>query len=211
MTKAPASKNHLNQKELLSRMKFLNKKTIKLDKVLNKLDKLALEFTKILTKQKIRYVIVSGHVAILFGRSRASEDIDIIIEKLDLKKFNELWQALCKEFECLNTGTAQTAYEEYLLNNCALRFSRKEDFGPNIEMKFVKVDLDNWTLDERMKVFVNEKLIFISPIELEIPFKIFLGSEKDIEDARFLYRIFKEKLDNALMQEFVRKLKVEKE
>ena len=49
----------------------------------------------------IRYVIISGYIAILFGRSRNTEDVDLFIEKIDEKKMSEWWGALEKEgFEC---------------------------------------------------------------------------------------------------------------
>ena len=54
-------------------MEILNKKTIKLDKELNLLDKFVLEFVRILEKH-VNYVIVSGYVAILFGRARSTEE-----------------------------------------------------------------------------------------------------------------------------------------
>lgn len=38
---------------------------------------------------KKRYVLISGYVSILFGRNRSSEDIDMIVEKLDYEKFKE--------------------------------------------------------------------------------------------------------------------------
>lgn len=71
------------------------------------------------------------------------------------------------------------------------------------------MELDSWTLRYRKKAIVNGKPIFISPLELQIPFKLFLGSEKDIEDARHLYGLFKDKIDTKLTEEFCRKLKVE--
>jgi len=37
-----------------------------------------------------------------------------------------------------------------------------------------------------------------------------LGSKKDIEDAKFLYDLFRENLDMNLLKEFNKKLKVEK-
>lgn len=36
------------------------------------------------------------------------------------------------------------------------------------------------------KVIINKKTLFISALELEIPYKLFLGSSKDIEDALHL-------------------------
>ncbi len=50
------------------------------DRELSLLDSFVLSFTKHLASNNIKYVIVSGYVAILFGRSRISEDVDILIE-----------------------------------------------------------------------------------------------------------------------------------
>lgn len=40
-------------------------------------------------------------------------------------------------------------------------------------------------------------------------FKLYLGSEKDIEDAKHIYKLFQDKLDMRLLQEFNRKLKTQ--
>ena len=109
----------------------------------------------------------------------------------------------------MNTSDRESAYEDYLLKNDALRFSRSGKFIPNIEMKFPKLSLDDWTLKNRMKVLLNSSIIFISPLELQIPFKLYLGSEKDIEDARFLYKLFRDNLNTNLLTDFIQKLKIE--
>ena len=83
-------------------------------------------------------------------------------------------------------------------------------FIPNVELKFPKIALDKWGIDNKRKVILNDNDLFISPLELQIPFKLYLGTEKDIEDARFLYTLLKENLDIPLLEEFNRKLKIEK-
>ena len=183
-------------------------KEIIFEKNLNDLDRFTMNFTSILNKLKINYVIVSGYVSILFGRNRGSEDIDLIVDKIIFERFKELWQELKKEFECVITENCQDAYETYLVGGYSIRFSENGKFVPNIEVKFPKTELDQWTLDNRLKVLINRETIFISKIEVQIPFKLFLGSEKDIEDARYLYEIFKDKIDENLMQEFNRKLNI---
>ena len=70
-------------------MKFTDKKTIQIDRELSDLDKFTLDFVKIL-KKHTKYVIVSGYVAILLGRARASEDVDIIIPRIDFSTFKLL-------------------------------------------------------------------------------------------------------------------------
>ena len=191
-------------------MEFLNKNTIRLDKVLNKLDKFVLDFVSVLNKLGVKYVLISGYIPILFGRSRSSEDIDMFMEKLGFEKFLSLWKALYTDFECLNTENCKEAYEEYLANNIAIRFSRKNKFIPNVEMKFPKMDIDFWSLTHRNKVIINKKELSISPLELQISFKLYLGSEKDLEDAKYMYNMFKKNLDSGLLDEFNRKLNITK-
>lgn len=68
--------------------------------------------------------------------------------------------------------------------------------------------LDSLSLNESLKVKVNGHDMAISPIELQIAFKLFLGSEKDIEDAVYLYEIFKSKVNSRLLLDFGRKLNI---
>lgn len=179
-------------------------------KEFNELDDFVANFTSILNKANLRYVVVSGYVSILFGRSRSSEDVDMILEKINLKQFKTLWDLLTKDFECINVGKAEDAYEEYLSTGHAIHFSERMKFIPNMEVKFPKTPLDEWTLEYRKTVTVNGKVMYISPLELQIPYKLFLGSEKDIEDAKYLHNLFKGKIDLLLMEDFVSKLGVKK-
>ena len=181
-----------------------------LEKEENSLDRLVLDYVSVLDGTGVKYVVVSGYVAILFGRSRSSEDVDLIIEKIDKKKFCTLWDALSGRFECVNVPDPDDAYAEYLLNGCAIRFSYKGKYVPNIEVKFPKNVLDRWVLDDPLKVLLNKKTLYVSPPEVQIPYKLFLGSEKDIEDARHLYRIFKDRMDINLWNKVQSELKTEK-
>lgn len=184
---------------------------IEFDKVENELDKLTFKFCSILNKHKIEYVIVSGYVAILFGRNRMSEDIDIIIKKITEEQFHQVWNDLIEELLCINAEDCTEGYREYLSNSTSLRFSQKERPLPNVEIKFADDDLDEWTLKHKIKVIVNDNVIFISPIELQIAFKLHLGSEKDKEDAYYLFELFKKRINKEQLLEWGRKLNIEKE
>lgn len=175
------------------------------NKDLSDLDKFVKQFVNII-KNYFDYVIISGYVAIIFGRSRSSEDVDVFIEKTDYDKFKKFWDEAYIKYECINTSDPKEAYNNYLCDNIPIRFSKKDEFIPNFELKFPKSDLDIWTLSEKKKVFINNYKVFISSLELQIPYKLYLGSEKDIEDARFLYKCFKDHLDNGLLQIFNKKL-----
>ena len=180
---------------------------IRLQKELNDLDMLATDFAKILNESKINYVLVSGYVSILFGRSRSSEDIDLIVEKMAVDRFHTLWSKILQRFDCLIPDNSSSAYANYLTQNTSIRFAKRGQFLPNIEFMFPKTEgLDNWVLQNAKEVALNGKRIRISPFELQIAYKLFLGSNKDIEDARHLYKLFKANLDELLLRQFLLKL-----
>jgi len=182
-------------------MKWINDKTIYIEKVLNELDKLLLSFIRILEKY-FEYVVVAGYVSILFGRSRATEDIDILIREVNKKSFKKFWKEVNKKFWCLNSNEENEAFN--ILKESALRFARKNEIIPNIEVKLCKKKIDFLTLKEKIEVkFSNKRSIFISPIEIQIAYKEeVLGSEKDLEDALHLREVFKERIDNNKIEEY---------
>jgi len=180
------------------------------EKAFSNLDKLVVKFTKILDKEKIEYVIVSGYIAILFGRSRNTEDVDLFIEEMPLEKFKEFWGKLGKEgFECLNTSSAEDAYVGYLKEKLAIRFAEKGMVQPNFELKFPKTDLNWYSLKNKVVVEINREMLNTSKMELQIAFKLYLGSDKDIEDAIHLWEMFKGRLNMELFNGFAKRLKVE--
>lgn len=185
------------------------KNRIEFEKELNSLDKFVIAFCSILNKLNVKYVIIAGYVAILFGRNRNSEDIDIFIDDIDFNKFKTLWAELLKDFECINTKDMKDAFETYLQEVNQIRFSRKDNPVPNMEIKKAKDSTDWWSLNNRKKVILNNSELFVSPFEIQIAYKLYLGSEKDIEDARFLYKLFKDKIDIKLLHSFNSKFNIE--
>ncbi len=177
------------------------------NKVVSKLDIFVIDFINIL-KKYVDYVVVSGYVSILFGRSRGTEDIDILIKKIDFDTFIRLYRELIeREYWFLN---AENPIELYgmLENRLAIRAALKNTVIPNIEIKFVKNDLDIISLNEHRVVKIGKESINISPVELQIAFKLHLGSDKDIEDAVYLYDIFLERLDKVKLKQYMNILKV---
>lgn len=192
----------------------VNKKQIILDKAINNLDKFVLEFVSLLKD----YVVVSGYVPILFGRSRATEDVDLLVPKMNFESFKKLWNNLQKEsFECMNTSDAKEAFD--MLNEHAIRFFKKGKPTPNIEFKIIKTELDRYSFENKIRVIIKDKVFLISPLELQIAYKLFLAADgideelkadKDIEDARHLYKLFKEKINKDELCIFITKLNAEK-
>lgn len=83
-------------------------------------DELAIRFATVLKRLQASYSIVTGYVAILFGRSRRSDVIDFIVYGLNEKRFVELCKHLREAgFELMqgdisSENSARAIYEEYL-------------------------------------------------------------------------------------------------
>ncbi|MFH1200350.1 MAG: hypothetical protein V1708_04750 [Candidatus Micrarchaeota archaeon] len=188
-----------------------SRREIVLDREEFAVDRFARKFAAELDALKIRYVFISGYVAIAFGRSRSTEDVDVIVEKIPFSKFETLWQSLSPDFDCINAPSAKAAYEEYLLNGTAIRFALKGQFIPNVEFKFPKDRWDEHSLENRVKLVLNGAPLFISPLELQIAYKCYLGSDKDIEDAVYLFEVLKQHIDLASLSEFLAKFNIPKQ
>ncbi|MBS3074057.1 hypothetical protein J4447_01235 [Candidatus Pacearchaeota archaeon] len=172
------------------------KREIKLDKELSRLDKLVLRFLDVI-KKHVDYVIISGYISILFGRSRATEDVDIFIKPLTYDEFAGLYKNLKMHgFWCLNAENPEEIYN-YLKNYEAARFAEEGMSIPNFEMKFPKREIDKETFtDDSINVIMPEGTIKISSLERQVAFKkYYLKSDKDLEDARHIEEVFKGKID----------------
>jgi hypothetical protein len=182
---------------------------LKFDKELSDLDKLVFDFIGLLKKSGTKYVIVSGYVAILLGRSRTTEDIDIYIGRTGLKNFAKLYNLLVRNnYWLVDSDSLEDAFDR-LEKGLSIRAAKKDTVVPNFEVKFAKKETDFMSFDNPVNALINGRKLAISPIEIQIPYKVLLGSEKDIEDAVHMYELFKEKLDRAKMRSIAKGLKVE--
>tara|TARA_Y100000310_G_C20384711_1_gene669859 strand:- start:155 stop:736 length:582 start_codon:yes stop_codon:yes gene_type:complete len=177
-------------------MKFLDNKTIQMEKELNELDKFVLKFIKILEKH-IDYVIISGYVSILLGRTRGTEDIDVFIKKLNKESFFSLYNDLkIAGYWCLNDERKDELYS-YLEDGLAIRFASRGETIPNFEVKFAKNKLSLGSFNDRITVITKGGKIKISSLERQIAFKkYYLKSDKDMEDAKHIEEVFKGNIDH---------------
>ncbi len=176
-------------------------------KIMTALDEFVLDFLKILEKYT-DYVIVSGYVVVLFGRARGTEDVGIIIRYMEKDLFDSLHQELTgKGYYFLNPEGPEGLYE-MLEEKLGIRIAEEDTIIPNIELKFLKDDFDKHSIEKRVEVIVGENRLFVSPPELQIPYKLYLGGDKDVEDAVYLWEILKEGIDKRVLSQFMEALHV---
>ncbi len=171
-------------------MKVVDEKTIILERELSELDEIVLHFVHILERH-ISYVLISGYVAILFGRTRTTEDVDLFIAPMSKEQFQALYDDLLKNgFWSIISDSADELYST-LQDKLSIRFAEKGKVFPNMEVKFVRDLLDRITLQSKVKVITKGGDLFVGNIEQQIAYKRFiLMSQKDLEDAHHLQLLF---------------------
>ena len=86
-----------------------------------------------------------------------------------------------------------------------------EQVIPHIEAKFVDDEADRASLDQAITARIGDSELPVGPLELQIPYKLYLGTRTDIEDASHLLALFEESLRTEELERWVQKLAVEDE
>ncbi len=173
------------------------------------LDEFAENFCKIVEKH-CKYIIVSGFVAIAHGRSRGTEDIDMIIQKIDKTRFISLHDDLVKVgFICIQSDSPEIIYDNYLKQGISVRYTDNENFfPPEMEIKMVKDELDKYQIETRVKLPFTGADLWFSSIEMNIAFKEeLLKNDKDIKDAEHLRIIYKDKISEININKIKEQIK----
>ncbi len=179
-------------------------RALKIEKKPSLLDNLVGKFVKIIEKYTC-YAIVSGYVSILLGEERPTQDVDIIISPLEKNKAKEMYG------ELLSVGfEIPENFENFFKIPSELKekvdvFTQEKWY---FDLKVAKDLFDRFTLENRIKVIIGPIELFISPPEIQIPYKLYLGAEKDIKDATFLYHKLRNIIDEEKLELIAKEMKI---
>ena len=169
----------------------IEKDTIIIQRDLTELDLFVKKFLNIL-KKHTDYLIVSGFVSIATGRTRGTEDVDILVPVMPKEEFSKLFNDLSQnDFWCYQGDSPLRVYEN-IKNLDSVRFAKTNEIFPNIELvPFDKTKkAKSFEFNHAIKLKIKNFEFKIPPLEFEILYKeIILKGKKDIEDARHI-RIF---------------------
>lgn len=174
----------------------------------NELDTLAMEFTRILDDLDVRHVYVAGYVAILTGRPRTTQDVDVLLERLGESRTERLVEEL-REAGMWGPAMPLDDMYEMLANGDNIWVAPEEQVIPHIEAKFVRDETGRAALQNAVTAHIATAAIPVGPLELEIAYKLYLASRKDFEDAVHLFALFEESLRTEELERWVTKLGVE--
>ncbi|WP_136602862.1 hypothetical protein [Salinigranum halophilum] len=184
--------------------------TLVVERSANELDELAIAFSGILTRLGIEHVFIAGYLAILTGRARATDDIDVFIEQLSETEADRLVQEL-REQGYWGPAMPLDAMYENLSSGTNIWVAPTDQMTPHLEVKFPTDEFDRASLTNSIDAQVAGATIPIGPLELQIAYKLFLRGQKDFEDAAHLYLLFRETLSTDRLEQWVERLDVTEE
>ena len=171
---------------------------------LTELDIFLRDFLNILKKHS-DYLVVSGFVSIATGRTRGTEDIDVLVPVMKKEKFERFFNELNeKRFWCYQGDNVNEVYL-YVKDMKNIRFAKKDEMFPNIE--FISINETRkakyFEFTHPQKIKIKDFEFKIPPIEFEILYKeIILKGKKDIADARHLRIFFSDIVNNKKFEEY---------
>ncbi|MFW5905729.1 MAG: hypothetical protein ACOCUO_02675 [archaeon] len=184
--------------------------TLLVEREPNQLDELAIEFSEILDRFDIEHVYIGGYVSILAGRARSTEDVDILIERIDEETAAELATTLDEEGFWGPAMPLSSMYE-MLDNGDNIWVAPEDQITPHLEVKFARDEFDRGSLENAITARISIETIPNGPLELQIAYKLSLGAQKDVEDAVHLYTLLEESLSGPRLEQWVTRLDVEAE
>jgi len=167
------------------------------------LDKVAFKFAEALEKYEIRYAVVAGYVAVALGRPRTTDDIDFIVKvedpKIILSSAEDAGFKLLTKIENLERD----------FQNTSIRFYLPPYYLPNVEVKRARNRHHFYAIENRIRFYIGKSSIYIGPLEHQIAYKLYLGTNKDLEDAYFIWRLLRNKLSMDEIKKWAKEIGAE--
>lgn len=182
--------------------------TLTVSRAPSALDRAVIDFCSVLSAYEVDYVVVSGYVAILTGRSRATEDVDVIIEPLSETDAEALADALDGR-GYWGMAMPLDAMASTLCEGDRIRIAEEGNMYPNFEVWFASNPVEREALSTSLVAVLDDGRINVSAVELQIAYKLWLAkgggspTGKDFEDALHMYLTFEGRLNTDELEGYV--------
>ena len=175
-----------------------------MERDLTDLDRYVCRFVRIVEKYT-DYVIVSGYISILLGLPRPTFDVDVLAKPMSREDFEKMLD----ELRANGFVTIEDKEKAFIL------FSQGHTISihtPDVWYFDFKQPKDRWgyvSISSPLIARIGECEIRIAPPEVQIPYKLWLGSDKDIKDAVYIYERLKEIIDEERLREYAEAMGVD--
>ena len=170
-------------------------------------EKLLTEIVKILDSLQIKYFITGGFAVSVWGRPRATFDIDIVVKIIEpqVDKLADAWKNISK------AGYAdKAAAKEAIKNKGEFNFIDPES-GLKVDFWTEKEDKNNPPefKNRKFKRISGQKVFFVSPEDLilsKLRWYELSRSERHISDIKSVFKLSGKKLNEKYLNYWIAKL-----
>lgn len=162
-----------------------------------------------LQAQGIEYMLVGSIAALAHGRSRSTQDFDVVIDAT-VAQLRRLLRSLPEDrFYASEDAAMESVRHQTQFNVIDMRTGWKADIIPKKRRTFSEVEFDR-----RAELSVLGQLMQVASLEDTIIAKLEWakmggGSERQLEDVRELVRLGGQRLDRAHIERWVAALRLE--
>ena len=155
--------------------------TLLVDREPTRLDELAIAFTRVLDRFGIGHVYIASYVSILADRARSTEDIDVLIERIDEER-SETLAATRDDSGFWGPAMPLTSMYELLETGDNLWVAPEEQITTHLEVKCVRDEFDRVSLENAFTARLGDEAIPIGPFELQVAYNMD-GSDDSRDDS----------------------------
>ena len=117
---------------------------------------------------------MAEYVAILAGRSRSTEDVDVFIERCPPERIDELVAELERE-EFWGPAMPLSEMQENLAAGTNIWVASDGEMTPHLEVKYPGDEFDPASLENTIDAHIGDKAVPIGPLELQIAYRLSLS------------------------------------
>lgn len=170
-------------------------------------EKLLIEIVKILDSLKIKYFITGGFAVSVWGRPRATFDIDIVVKIAEHQadKLANAWKNISKAGYADKDMVKAAIRNKGEFNFIDPDSGLKVDFWTEKESKNNPPEFEN----KKSKKINGQKVFFVSPEDLilsKLRWYKLSSSERHINDIKSVFKISGNKLDKKYLNYWILKL-----
>jgi hypothetical protein len=159
-----------------------------------------------LEESKIKYVLVGGVAAIIYGRPRTTTDVDIVVDNVNIDDIKRLEKVLKAHGFSLQENEILDAVNER--SHCSIFL---KDYLYRIDIQGTYSPLDLRSLNNRLLMKIYDQNTYIEKAEDLIIAKLVFSSPQDYEDVHSILLRQKDNLDFIYLESVAKLENVEEQ
>lgn len=160
---------------------------------MNEFEKTLLKLTSLLKRNSIDYVIIGGTAAIIYGRLRTTEDIDITLLS-EIDDLDRMYELIAANYSPMIEDSEEFFKKNYVLPVMDLETKVKLDFAAGLS------GFDKKVIERKVEKKFGSILVNVCSVEDLIVYKLVSARPQDMIDLEEIMKANRGNLDTKYLQ-----------